>query len=120
MEPFNFNELPEVVRRLFEKVEQMELLLLNLQPKNDSINELLDVGEAAKFLKVSVASLYSKVSRKEIPVSKPGKRLYFNRAELEQWIKLGRKKTTYEIRNETPGNQNRLVKIKNHKLSRHH
>jgi len=118
MESFNFNELPEVVRRLFEKVEQIEMLLHSLQPKDESENELLDISEAAVFLKVSVASLYTKVSRKEIPVSKPGKRLYFNRSELQEWIKLGRKKTAIEISKESSGYQNRLVKRNNYKLDR--
>jgi len=118
MEPFNFNELPEVVRRLFEKVEQMECLLLNLQPKDESENELLNISEAAKFLKVSVASLYTKVSRKEIPVSKPGKRLYFNRKELQEWIRSGKKKTRSEISaiNNLP---NRLSPNNRHRLDKY-
>lgn len=101
MEPFNFNELPEVVRRLFEKVEHLESLLINLQPKEESDSDLMDVTEAAAFLKISVASLYTRVSRKEIPVSKPGKRLYFRRAELKEWISSGRKKTTLQIASES-------------------
>ncbi|PTQ92439.1 excisionase family DNA binding protein [Mucilaginibacter yixingensis] len=103
MDPFNFNELPDVVRRLFEKVEQIELLLLRLQPKEDTDDEFLNINEAAAFLKVSVASLYSKVSRKEIPVSKPGKRLYFSRTELHEWVRSGKQKTSLEILSEYGG-----------------
>jgi excisionase family DNA binding protein len=98
MEPFNFNELPEVVRQLFEKVERIEILLARLEPKEDNENELLNVEEAAGFLKVSVAALYTKVSRQEIPVNKPGKRLYFNRTDLKEWIRQGKRKTLNEIR----------------------
>ncbi|MDB5063185.1 MAG: hypothetical protein JWP67_3028 [Mucilaginibacter sp.] len=98
MEPFNFNELPEVVRQLFEKVERIEILLARLEPKEDNENELLNVEEAAEFLKVSVAALYTKVSRQEIPVNKPGKRLYFNRTDLKEWIRQGKRKTLNEIR----------------------
>ena len=101
MEPFNFNELPEVVRQLFEKVEQIEQMLLNLQPKEEDESELLNISEAAEFLKVTVAALYTKVSRNEIPVSKPGKRLYFNKAELKEWVRLGKKKTMNDIRRDT-------------------
>ncbi|HEX8022235.1 helix-turn-helix domain-containing protein [Mucilaginibacter sp.] len=111
MDSFNFNELPEVVRLLFEKVELIEHMVLSLQPKEEDANELLDIKEAAEFLKVSVASLYNKVSRKEIPVSKPGKRLYFNKTELKEWVQLGKKKTAAEIRfvaeNRFPGRQRR-------------
>ncbi|WPX22509.1 helix-turn-helix domain-containing protein [Mucilaginibacter sp. 5C4] len=96
MDSFNFNELPEVIRLLFEKVEKIEFMIINLQPKEIDENELMDITEAAQFLKVTVASLYTKVSRKEIPVSKPGKRLYFNRSELQNWIKLSRKKRRFK------------------------
>ncbi|MFA6083796.1 helix-turn-helix domain-containing protein [Mucilaginibacter sp.] len=116
MEPFNFNELPEVVRLLFEKVEQIELMVLNLQPKEDDEHELLDIKEAAEFLKVSVASLYNKASRKEIPVSKPGKRLYFNRAELKEWAKPGRKKSVQEIRLEASSRLNKYRKPSKNQL----
>jgi excisionase family DNA binding protein len=98
MEPFNFNELPEVVRQLFEKVERIELLLARLEPKEPDENELLNIEEAAEFLKVSVAALYTKMSCQEISVSKPGKRLYFNRTDLKEWIRQGKRKTLNEIR----------------------
>ncbi|RFZ91065.1 DNA-binding protein [Mucilaginibacter conchicola] len=116
MDPFNFNELPEVVRLLFEKLEQVESLVINLQPKNEEENELMNVQEAAQFLKISVASLYTRVSRNEIPVSKPGKRLYFNRTELIDWIRGGRKKTLTEIPIKAISDMRRHNAYKPHKL----
>jgi excisionase family DNA binding protein len=98
MEPFNFNELPEVVRLLFEKVESIEEILRMLKPVESDDDDLLNVVEAANFLKISTASLYTKVSRKEIPFSKPGKRLYFSRTDLQQWVKGSKHKTAQEIR----------------------
>ncbi|MEB0249455.1 helix-turn-helix domain-containing protein, partial [Mucilaginibacter sp. 5B2] len=80
--------------------------------------ELMDITEAAQFLKVTVASLYTKVSRKEIPVSKPGKRLYFNRSELQNWIKLSRKKTSFQINTEANNYQKRNQKKINHNLDK--
>ena len=90
MEPFSFDKLPEVVRQLFEKVERIELLLQDLQqqPEEDT---LLTLTEAAEFLKTSPAAIYTKVSRGEIPFSKPGRRLYFDKDELRKWVKLGKK-----------------------------
>jgi len=100
MEPFNFNELPEVVRLLFEKVESIEQIVLSLKPEVTADDDLLNVEEAAIFLKISEASLYTKVSRKEIPFSKPGKRLYFSRIELQEWISNARHKTANDIRSQ--------------------
>jgi len=114
MEPFNFNELPEVVRLLFEKIEHIEELLVNMKHTEDEPHEWLTVDEAAKFLKVSVASLYTRVSRKEIPVSKPGKKLYFNKTDLMDWISAGKIKTIQEIRQEAyayPGRNRRHTKF---------
>ncbi|MFD0764466.1 helix-turn-helix domain-containing protein [Mucilaginibacter lutimaris] len=103
MEPFNFNELPEVIRLLFEKVELIEKVVINLQPAETTDNDLLNVEEAADFLKISTASLYTKVSRKELPYSKPGKRLYFKRSELQEWISSAQYKTSASLSSDASG-----------------
>jgi len=100
MEPFSFDKVPEVIRQLFEKVEKIELLIGNLQPKDPDENQLLTIQEAAEFLKVTVPSLYSKVSRKEIPVNKPGRRLYFYKNDLLDWVRANKKKTNTELQSE--------------------
>ncbi|MET3113470.1 excisionase family DNA binding protein [Pedobacter sp. CG_S7] len=112
MEPFNFEKLPEVIRILFEKVEHIEELLKDLQPQAPKENELLTVQEAAIFLKVTVPALYTKVSRQEIPVSKPGKRLYFNKSDLKKWVQASRRKTVMEIRKEA---EERIKMLNKHK-----
>ena len=52
--------------------------------------ELLTIQEAAKFLTLSVSTLYLKVSRREICFQKKGKRLYFLKSDLIEWVKQGR------------------------------
>lgn len=69
----------------------------NEQPTTDQPEQLLTIQEAAEFLSLSVPTLYSKVSKGELPVMKQGKRLYFSRTELMEYIKEGRKKTNAEI-----------------------
>lgn len=60
--------------------------------------EILTIQEAADFLKLKKATIYALVSKSEIPNSKQGKRLYFSKQELTDWIKSGRRKTAAEIR----------------------
>lgn len=62
-------------------------------------DDLLTIKEASKLLGLSVPTLYSKVSRREIPFSKPNgtKQLYFSKSELLDFIKTGRVKTTVEV-----------------------
>lgn len=59
-------------------------------------DSLLNITQAAELLGLSVPTLYSKVSKREIPVNKQGNRLYFSRLELTEWIKTGKKKTLAE------------------------
>ena len=98
MEQLTFNELPKAVSQLFDKLTSIEKLLLSqgnhLQPVTD---QLLTIKQAAELITLSVPTLYGLVSRKEIPVSKRGKRLYFSKFELTDWIKAGRKLTVSEI-----------------------
>jgi excisionase family DNA binding protein len=97
MEEFGFDKLPEVVRQIFEKVEHIEKLLFKLQYEQAAKEKFLTVKEAAAYLQITVAALYSLVSRRQIPVNKPGKRLYFLNTDLDEWIKAGKLKTAEEI-----------------------
>lgn len=96
-----FEQLPKAVTQLYDKLENIERLLLRkeneVQPEPD---QLLTIKQAAEILSLSVATIYSLVSRAEIPVSKKSKRLYFSKLELTDWIKSGRKKTNAEIATE--------------------
>ena len=59
--------------------------------------QLLTVQEAAQFLNLTVPTIYSKVSKGELPVMKRSKRLYFSSTELMEYLKKGRKKSNVEI-----------------------
>lgn len=74
----------------------------NEQPTTDQPEQLLTIQEAAEFLSLTVPTMYSKVSKGELPVCKaPGsKRLYFSRTDLMQYVKTGRKKSNAEIEQE--------------------
>lgn len=93
MEPFSFEELPMAVTKLYGKMKKIEKLLrMNLELLTDK-DELMDIEETARFLKLSITTIYSKVCRREIPANKQGKKLYFSRSELKEWIKEGKVKT---------------------------
>lgn len=100
-EKLSFDELPDRVHQLLKKVENIERLLENRDaaaaPQSD---KLLSVKEAAEFLNLSVPTIYSKVSRNELPVMKRSKRLYFSRVELTEYLRKGRRKTLSEIEDE--------------------
>ena len=72
----------------------------NEQPTTDQPEQLLTIQEAAEFLSLTVPTMYSKVSKGELPVMKRSKRLYFSRTELVDYLKDGRKKSNAEIEQE--------------------
>jgi len=60
-------------------------------------DQLIGIKEAAKILNLAVSSVYTLVHKRQIPFMKRHQKLYFSRAELMDWIKEGRRKTTAEI-----------------------
>ena len=67
----------------------------NEQPEHS--DQLLTIDEAATLLHLSKATVYTKVSKNELPgVCKQGKRLYFDRQIIIDWIKQGRKTSNVE------------------------
>lgn len=97
MEQITFEQLPTAFTNLFNKVENIERLLKTKDEPQPLTDELLTIQQAADLLKLSVPTIYGLVSKAELPVSKRGKRLYFSKQELTEWIKAGRKKTQAEI-----------------------
>ena len=63
-------------------------------------DELLTVQDAAKFLSLSVPTVYGLIHKGEIPVMKRSKRCYFSKLELMEYLKQGKKKTITQINTE--------------------
>ena len=94
----SFENLPQAVSLLLEKVETLEQLLKSQQSINRVASDKpMSITEAAKFVNLTVPTLYGFVSKRTIPFSKVGKRLYFSEAELSTWIKSGRKQSITDL-----------------------
>lgn len=59
------------------------------QKEKKDEDKLFIIQEAAEFLGLTVPTIYTKVSRKEIPFKKVSKRLYFSKLELIEYINKG-------------------------------
>lgn len=59
-------------------------------------DELLTVEDTAKFLHLSVPTIYGLIHKGELPVMKRSKRCYFSKKELIDYLKQGRRKTLDE------------------------
>jgi len=100
---YTFEELPQAISVLHEKVDLIKDLILENRSQNPQRprDDLLTIRQAAEFFSLFVPTLYTKVSGKKILVNKRGKRLYFSTVELSDWVRSGRKKTTEEIQQGT-------------------
>lgn len=92
---FNEQEFKDFLKSAIKEVLLEEFK--QLKPEQPTT---LSINEAAKFLKLKITTLYEKTSRKLIPHFKKGNKLYFNKDELEDWIKKGKVKIASEIESE--------------------
>jgi excisionase family DNA binding protein len=101
-ENLTFEQLPKAVTMLTNEISELKRLLLekNIEQAFETPEQFLTVKEAAQFLNLTVPTIYSKVSKGELPFMKRSKRLYFSSTELMEYIKEGRKKTNAEIESE--------------------
>ncbi len=97
MANLTFDQLPQAVYEIQQKLESIEQLLLELNKNQPETDKIFTVGEAADFLNLSTATIYGLVSKGELPVMKRSKRCYFSKFELIAYLKKGRRKTNQEI-----------------------
>lgn len=80
-------------------------------PNNRGMSEfdnLLNSKEAAKFLKISVSTLYKLTMRRLIPFTKPGGKLkYFEKSKLEDYLSSKGFPTRMEIEKDFNNNLNK-------------
>ena len=84
----------------FLKQALREILADQIPNTQYALPEILDIKQAADFLKLKVTTLYEKTSQKTIPHFKKGNKLYFNRVVLTEWVNSGKIKTKQEIESE--------------------
>jgi len=90
MNEVTFNDLPQVVVELKEKICQMMEKLDQLtiaQPIDNHVP--MSAQEAAQMLGKSMSTLYEFTSKQQIPFHKRGNKLYFFKDELLKWIEDG-------------------------------
>ena len=94
-----FEQLPTAVTLLTKEVSELKEIILKSKEQHPTPQpeKLLTIQEAAELLCLTVPTIYSKVSKGELPVMKRSKRLYFSQSELMEYLKAGKKKTSADI-----------------------
>ncbi len=101
-----FEVIAERLSNIEKLIGNLNSLSQNVEPDNTK-ERLLNVQEAAKLLDLKVPTVYSKVSRGELPYMKKGSKLYFSNIQLVDFIKSGSHKTDKELESEA---ENYLIK----------
>ena len=83
------------VNQIIEKLSQLEL---KIDEQNLLQKEVLNFNDACKYLDISASHLYKLTSQKQIPHFCPqGKKLYFNRQEIDEWLMRNKQETSEDI-----------------------
>lgn len=92
---------PSELQTLIQNAVNVAVQQFSLPQKIDPLPEskYLTIEQACTYLNVAKPTLYGYVSNRFIPFIKKGKKLYFERKELESWLHEGRKSTKKELFN---------------------
>jgi excisionase family DNA binding protein len=94
VKPLNRNTMSNEIL-ILEKLDRLEQ---KLGEQNLLMKEVLNFNDACNYLDISASHLYKLTSQKSIPHFCPqGKKLYFNRTELDEWLQRNRQTSTDEI-----------------------
>lgn len=92
-----------------EQLNEIKNLLLT---QNVHQKEILTVEDVTEYLKLSKSCLYKMTSRKEIPFYSPGgKKIYFRKSEIDDWVFSNRTISLGELENEVEDYISRTNKI---------
>jgi excisionase family DNA binding protein len=87
-----FQELSESLQRIEAKLGNIDFKMFN--PPIVAEPDILNIEQAGEVLRLAKQTMYILVSKGKIPYMKKGKKLYFSRAEIEQYIRSGKRLTS--------------------------
>ena len=90
----------QLTMKEFIEIQKQEMTKLVKEMLNEALNDIkskdvpledtIDIEEAALVTGLKPKSIYSKVCMLQIPSITRGRPLVFSRAELQNWMKIGR------------------------------
>ncbi len=86
-------KLPEAIAQLYDKLVRVEELLTEHQlTELENSRDLLTTKGAARFLDVSVPTIYNRVRNAELPVIRRGGKNLFSKQDLKKWAQASTNK----------------------------
>ena len=81
-----FEQLPELIQNLVERIEALEKTVREKQQPQPLEGELMSVEDVCKLLGKSKSAVYRTVRCHDIPFIRQGNRLYFDRPTIKKWL----------------------------------
>jgi len=84
---------------IIEKLESIEKQLKNLRDNQHSTfrPQIMTIEQVANYLSLSKTTIYGYTFRNTIPYAKRGKRLYFEKSAIDEWLFENSRKTTNDL-----------------------
>ncbi len=84
-----FDSIPRVISEINRK---LDILLSEREDKTDDKDYLMTLEKLLEYLpeKPARGTIYQWVNHRKIPFEKYGKRLYFRKFDIDNWINKGR------------------------------
>lgn len=105
--------LPQGVTTLLKELREFKNLFMQKQEHKptEQPEKWLDLNQLIEYdpEKRTKPTWYSKISRNELPYYKRGKKVYFLKSEIDEWLKQGKSKSNTEIEQEA---ESYLAKLK--------
>jgi excisionase family DNA binding protein len=102
----NNTNLFEALELLIQEVVDLKANMGSLRPSTPetpeaetsrAVNEMIDIDEVCRITMKARPTIYRLTSRGEIPCYKSGKKLYFFRDEIIDWIRNGKKNSYKDL-----------------------
>ncbi len=101
-EPISFNELPQAMSYLIQKVDKLENLLSSVRSEQIDSDKWFNVEELSAYLpdKPARQTVYGWIGQRLIPYHKKGKKLQFLKSEIDSWLIADKRKCSAELQAE--------------------
>jgi len=95
-----FEIIIEKLNAIENRIKSIESKIAVTTNENGSSLDIMSLNQLCEFYDFGKSYVYKKTSNREIPYYKNGKRLYFKRIEIDEWLLDNRIKTNKDIERE--------------------
>ncbi len=105
----SFDAMPQVMAEMNHQISEIKKMISNLcllhdkdNTQQDSTESWLTVEDLCEYLPEhpTKQTIYNWIAKNEIPYYKKNRRIRFLKSEVEQWLLIDKKKSSFEIRSD--------------------